>query len=83
MAMYEKQLFERFNDLNVLIVGDVMIDRYLIGQVDRISPEAPVPIVLQQSMDNRFFVAFQKRSHVCLGERRVMPLHLIQQIFLR
>lgn len=53
MGTYEKELFEQFNDLNVLIVGDVMIDRYLTGQVDRISPEAPVPIVLQQSMDNR------------------------------
>jgi rfaE bifunctional protein kinase chain/domain len=51
--MTEKQLFEKFNDLNVLIVGDVMIDRYLSGQVDRISPEAPVPIVLQESRDNR------------------------------
>jgi rfaE bifunctional protein kinase chain/domain len=32
-------------DLNVLIVGDVMVDSYIWGKVDRISPEAPVPIV--------------------------------------
>jgi D-glycero-beta-D-manno-heptose-7-phosphate kinase len=37
--------FERFNELTVLIVGDVMIDAYIWGRVDRISPEAPVPIV--------------------------------------
>lgn len=40
-----KELFEQFNNLNVLVVGDVMIDSYLWGSVDRISPEAPVPIV--------------------------------------
>lgn len=51
--MNENALFDKFNDLNVLIIGDVMIDRYLSGQVDRISPEAPVPIVLQESRDNR------------------------------
>jgi D-beta-D-heptose 7-phosphate kinase / D-beta-D-heptose 1-phosphate adenosyltransferase len=33
----------------VAIIGDVMIDRYLTGRVDRISPEAPVPILLQGS----------------------------------
>lgn len=31
--------------MKFLVVGDIMIDRYLIGEVDRISPEAPVPIV--------------------------------------
>jgi D-glycero-beta-D-manno-heptose-7-phosphate kinase len=40
-----EKLFEDFNDLNVLVVGDVMIDSYLWGKVERISPEAPVPIV--------------------------------------
>lgn len=47
------QLFEQFNGLNVLVVGDVMIDRYLTGNVDRISPEAPVPIVHLNDSDNR------------------------------
>jgi rfaE bifunctional protein kinase chain/domain len=32
-------------DKKVLVIGDVMLDRYLMGSVDRISPEAPVPIV--------------------------------------
>jgi len=39
------QLFERFRDTHVLIVGDVMLDTYWWGNVDRISPEAPVPVV--------------------------------------
>lgn len=44
--------FATFSDLNIMIVGDVMIDRYLHGAVSRISPEAPVPIIhLQDSQD--------------------------------
>ncbi len=34
-----------FTGLNVLIIGDVMVDFYLFGEVNRISPEAPVPVV--------------------------------------
>ena len=47
------QLFEKFNDLNVLIIGDVMIDSYIWGKVDRISPEAPVPVVSVNKRENR------------------------------
>lgn len=42
-----------FNKLGVLIVGDVMIDRYLTGSVERISPEAPVPVVLLSGREDR------------------------------
>lgn len=38
-------LLKRFSRVKVLIVGDVMIDRYLWGEISRISPEAPVPVV--------------------------------------
>ena len=38
-------LFNKFNTSRVLVIGDVMVDSYLIGKVDRISPEAPVPVV--------------------------------------
>ena len=37
---------DKFDRCNVLVVGDLMIDEYIWGEVDRISPEAPVPIVL-------------------------------------
>jgi rfaE bifunctional protein kinase chain/domain len=40
-----KKIIENFSNVKVLIVGDVMLDRYLWGSVNRISPEAPVPIV--------------------------------------
>ena len=46
-------IFEAFNQLNILVIGDVMIDRYLTGRVDRISPEAPVPIIQLLQSDNR------------------------------
>jgi len=38
-------LLERARDVRVTVVGDLMLDVYLIGSVDRISPEAPVPVV--------------------------------------
>ncbi|HET6990167.1 MAG TPA: bifunctional ADP-heptose synthase [Bacteroidia bacterium] len=40
-----KRIFESFNKLRVLIIGDVMLDNYVWGKVSRISPEAPVPVV--------------------------------------
>lgn len=46
-------LAQSFSRLRVLVVGDVMIDQYLTGRVDRISPEAPVPVVHLQGIDNR------------------------------
>ncbi len=39
--------------MNVLIIGDVMVDAYLWGKVERISPEAPVPIVAVHNRENR------------------------------
>lgn len=44
-----KQLFHDLPRGNVLVYGDVMIDQYLWGKVDRISPEAPVPVVEVES----------------------------------
>lgn len=40
-----KELIRNFSKIKVLVVGDVMLDRYQWGTVSRISPEAPVPIV--------------------------------------
>ncbi len=38
-------IFANFKDKRILVVGDVMVDEYLRGTVNRLSPEAPVPIV--------------------------------------
>ena len=46
-------LFQGFNDKKVLIVGDAMIDAYMWGEVNRISPEAPVPVVEVKKHENR------------------------------
>ena len=48
-----REIFRSFNNLNVLIIGDVMIDSYLWGKVNRISPEAPVPIVAVTKKERR------------------------------
>ena len=48
-----REFFQQFADLNILIIGDVMMDTYLWGKVDRISPEAPVPIVSVTKKENR------------------------------
>ncbi|GAA4819898.1 D-glycero-beta-D-manno-heptose-7-phosphate kinase [Algivirga pacifica] len=48
-----EKLFDSFNQLKVLIIGDVMIDSYVWGKVSRISPEAPVPVVDVQQRESR------------------------------
>jgi D-beta-D-heptose 7-phosphate kinase/D-beta-D-heptose 1-phosphate adenosyltransferase len=44
-----RELILRFRGHRVLVVGDVMLDRFIVGRVNRISPEAPVPVVHFQS----------------------------------
>lgn len=47
------KVFEQFTHQRVLVIGDVMVDAYVIGRVDRISPEAPVPVVTVEKRVNR------------------------------
>jgi D-glycero-beta-D-manno-heptose-7-phosphate kinase len=47
------EIFDSFNNLKVLIIGDVMIDSYIYGKTERISPEAPVPIVHAHKKEKR------------------------------
>ena len=46
-------LFEAFSKLKVLVIGDVMVDSYIWGSVERISPEAPIPVVLAGKKEKR------------------------------
>ena len=48
-----QDLFDRFSTKRVLVIGDVMVDAYLKGKVNRMSPEAPVPIVDLFEKDER------------------------------
>ncbi len=43
------ELLDRMTTVRAAIVGDLMLDRYLLGDVERISPEAPVPVVTVES----------------------------------
>ena len=46
-------LIEQMQGIRTLVVGDAMLDRYWTGTVDRVSPEAPVPVVKVQEIDER------------------------------
>lgn len=48
-----KKLFESFSSLKVGVIGDVMLDTYMWGKVERISPEAPVPVVSLKKQELR------------------------------
>ena len=48
-----QQAFEAFSNMTVLIIGDAMIDAYVYGMVNRMSPEAPVPVVDVEKRENR------------------------------
>jgi D-beta-D-heptose 7-phosphate kinase/D-beta-D-heptose 1-phosphate adenosyltransferase len=48
----EQDIFSKFSQVKVLVAGDVMLDRYWWGSVDRISPEAPVPVVRLKSAES-------------------------------
>ena len=46
-------IFTNFTKLKALVIGDLMVDSYVFGKVDRISPEAPVPIIHVKSTESR------------------------------
>ena len=56
--MMQKERFQEitslFSSKKVLVVGDLMLDTYLWGHTDRISPEAPVPVVQVNKIDLLF-----------------------------
>ena len=51
--MNYNDVFDSFSKFRVVVVGDVMLDNYKIGKVHRMSPEAPVPVVLFEKEENR------------------------------
>ena len=48
-----KAMFDKLAQVRLLVVGDVMLDRYWFGDVSRISPEAPVPVVKIERQEER------------------------------
>lgn len=68
-----KDITDRFKGLKALVVGDVMIDAYYFGKVERISPEAPVPVVAVEKKENRLGGAANVAMNlVALGAKPVV-----------
>ncbi len=66
-------ILHKIDNQQVLIVGDVMIDRYMRGSVSRISPEAPVPVLLHKATEDRLGGAANVALNVlALGGRPIL-----------
>ena len=50
------KLIENFKNIKIAVIGDLMLDEYIMGKVDRISPEAPVPVV--KVTEEKFVLSF-------------------------
>jgi rfaE bifunctional protein kinase chain/domain len=83
------RLRERLQSARVLVVGDAMLDRYLYGSVDRISPEAPVPVVRVTRQEERLGGAANVALNIkSLGAQATLitvvgddePAHRLQQL---
>jgi rfaE bifunctional protein kinase chain/domain len=62
------ELFDRFNGMKIGVLGDVMLDTYWWGHVERISPEAPVPVVALDRKEYRIGGAGNVALNLsCLG----------------
>jgi rfaE bifunctional protein kinase chain/domain len=71
--MDARQTIQQLSGRTILIVGDVMIDRYLTGTVTRISPEAPVPVVLQSGTEDRLGGAANVALNIgALGSKAIL-----------
>ena len=60
---------DRFADLDIWVVGDLMLDEYVTGTVERISPEAPVPVVCARATEHRLGGAANVARRSRLSER--------------
>jgi len=66
-------MLEKLSQVRLLVVGDVMLDRYWFGDVSRISPEAPVPVVKVERMEERLGGAANvARNAASLGARTAL-----------
>lgn len=79
--MHLQELFAAFNGKRVLVVGDVMTDAYINGQVTRMSPEAPVPVVDLQTQEQRIGGAGNVALNlIALGAKAVLASVIGQDI---
>jgi rfaE bifunctional protein kinase chain/domain len=76
-AARARQLIAGFTQLPVLVVGDVMLDRFIVGDVTRISPEAPVPVVRFKQEYARLGGAANVAQNLAALGARVMLVGLV------
>ena len=63
-------ILEKFSDVNLLVIGDLMLDRFIWGNVERLSPEAPVPVLRVVSEKSSLGGAANVIHNICsLGGR--------------
>jgi D-beta-D-heptose 7-phosphate kinase/D-beta-D-heptose 1-phosphate adenosyltransferase len=60
-----KEITEKFKKARIMVVGDIMIDEYMWGEVNRISPEAPVPVVEVEEVTYRLGGAANVVQNLC------------------
>lgn len=71
--MDSSEIIGKFSEKTIIVIGDVMLDEYIIGDADRISPEAPIPVVLAK--EKRFFLggaANTANNIVSLGAKAIL-----------
>lgn len=79
MKHLDAQNLSNFSNASILVVGDVMLDRYWFGDTERISPEAPVPIVKINGNDHRPGGAGNVALNIASLDAKVTLLGIIGQ----
>ena len=72
-------LLEKISGRSILIIGDLMLDHFVVGRVDRISPEAPVPVVQYERDEFRLGGAANVASNIVAMGGRVQTVGVIGQ----
>ena len=75
--MFDVSIFNHLRDVKILVVGDVMLDRYWTGDSQRISPEAPVPVVKIVDLDDKVGGAANVARNIAYLDGQVTLLGII------
>src|SRR4051812_5796812 len=70
-------MYRSENSSTVLVVGDIVLDRYWFGDVSRISPEAPIPVVLVKQVEERLGGAANVASNISALGAPVLLLGIV------
>ena len=62
---------------NVLVFGDVILDKYISGNVDRVSPEAPVPVLKPSKEEIRLLIPFNSVFKTLIASDIIFVLFII------